>query len=136
MANRDIVVIGASAGGLELLLDLVAELPVKLPASLFVVLHTAAGYLSSLPELLTRRGSLPAAHPTHGDKISPGRISRSTASSAARLPKRFDTPRIATTGSMAAECSAPRALAPLLDRLFRRAACGTGRSPRRGWWIR
>jgi len=61
-------------GGVELLLDLVAELPAKLPASLFVVLHTAAGYVSSLPELLSRRGALPAKHPNHGDPIAPGQI--------------------------------------------------------------
>jgi two-component system chemotaxis response regulator CheB len=74
MAQRDIVVIGASTGGVELLLDLVSELPVKLPAAIFVVLHTSPGYLSSFPELLSQRGALPAVHPQHGDEISPGRI--------------------------------------------------------------
>ncbi len=74
MAHRDIIVIGASAGGVELLLDLAAELPARLPASIFVVLHTPAGFLSSLPELLSHRGALPAVHPNHGDEISPGRI--------------------------------------------------------------
>lgn len=74
MDHRDIVVIGASAGGVELLLDLVAELPPKLPCSLFVVLHTASGYLSSLPELLSRRGALPATHPNHRDPVIPGQI--------------------------------------------------------------
>jgi two-component system chemotaxis response regulator CheB len=74
MANRDIVVVGASAGGMELLLDLVGELPAKLPAAIFVVLHTAAGYVSALPDLLSQRGALPAVHPQHGDEILPGRI--------------------------------------------------------------
>jgi two-component system chemotaxis response regulator CheB len=74
MVKRDIVVIGASAGGVELLLDLVGELPPKLPAAVFVVLHTAAGYASTLPELLSRRGALPAVHPQHGDPITAGRI--------------------------------------------------------------
>ena len=74
MGNRDIVVIGASAGGVELLLDLAAELPATLRASLFVVLHTAPGYLSQLPELLSKRGPLPATHPQHGEPISPGHI--------------------------------------------------------------
>lgn len=74
MAKRDVVVIGASAGGVELMLDLVGELPARFPASLFLVIHTAPGYLSYLPELLSRRGPLPAVHPQHGDPIRPGRI--------------------------------------------------------------
>jgi two-component system chemotaxis response regulator CheB len=74
MANRDIVVIGASTGGVEPLLDLVGELPATLPASVFVVLHSAADHLSSLPDLLIHRGALPASHPQHGDEIEPGHI--------------------------------------------------------------
>lgn len=74
MANRNIVVIGASTGGVELLLDLVSELPASFPAAVFVVIHTAPGYLSSLPDLLRQRGALPAAHPQHGDEIQPGRV--------------------------------------------------------------
>jgi two-component system chemotaxis response regulator CheB len=74
VAHRDIIVIGASTGGVELLLDLAGELPAKLPAAIFVVVHTASGYLSSLPELLTDRGALPAVHPQHGDEVVAGRI--------------------------------------------------------------
>lgn len=74
MDHRDIVVIGASTGGVELLLDLAGELPPDLPSALFVVLHTAPGYLSSLPELLGSRGPLPATHPQHGEKVVPGHI--------------------------------------------------------------
>ncbi len=74
MAQHDIVVIGTSAGGVELLLDLASELPKDLPASIVVVIHTAAGFLSSLPEMLTTRGPLPAVHPVHGAEIEPGRI--------------------------------------------------------------
>jgi two-component system chemotaxis response regulator CheB len=74
MANRDVVVIGASTGGVELLLDLASELPANLPAAIFVVVHTPPTYASSLPDLLSRRGALPAVHPQHGDEIRPGRI--------------------------------------------------------------
>lgn len=74
MAKRDIVVIGASTGGVELMLDLVGELPPRLQASLFLVIHTAPGFLSDLPELLSRRGPVPAVHAQHGDRIEPGRI--------------------------------------------------------------
>ncbi|HET8540897.1 MAG TPA: chemotaxis protein CheB [Anaeromyxobacter sp.] len=74
MAQRDIVVVGASAGGVDLLLDLAGELPSDFPAAVFVVIHTAPGFVSSLPELLSGRGPLRATHPVHGAEIAPGRI--------------------------------------------------------------
>lgn len=74
VANRDIIVIGGSAGAVEVLLDLAAELPAGLPASVFVVLHTPAQHVSAMPELLSTRGPLPASHPIHGEEIARGRI--------------------------------------------------------------
>src|SRR4051812_6671548 len=74
MAKRDIVVIGASAGGMEALQKLVAELPSGLPAALFIVWHLAPGVRSVLPEILTRTGRLQAVHPADGDRIQGGRI--------------------------------------------------------------
>lgn len=72
-AGHDIVVIGASAGGVDALSRLVAGLPGDLPAAVFVVLHTGPLY-STLPEILTQRGPLHAAHALHGELIVPGRI--------------------------------------------------------------
>jgi two-component system chemotaxis response regulator CheB len=72
--NHDIIVVGASAGGVEVLLDLAAELPPTLPASLFIVVHTAPEHASELADLLSSRGRLPAVHPLDGDAIVEGRI--------------------------------------------------------------
>ena len=72
--NHDIVAIGGSAGGVEVLLGLVSELPANLPASIFVVVHTAAADPGLLPDLLARRGRLPATHPLHDEKVAPGHI--------------------------------------------------------------
>lgn len=72
--NRDVVAIGASAGGVEVLLDLARELPANLEAAVFVVLHTSAHHSSHLPELLSKRGPLPARHPIHGEQIQRGTI--------------------------------------------------------------
>jgi two-component system, chemotaxis family, protein-glutamate methylesterase/glutaminase len=69
-----IVTIGASSGGIEALNAIVAALPADLRASLFVVLHVPAQSKSYLPEILSRAGSLPAAHATEGEAILPGRI--------------------------------------------------------------
>ena len=72
--NRDIITIGASAGGLEVLLELVNDLPRDLPASLFVVVHVPAAHDSMLPEILSSRGKLPAHHPLHLEAIERGHI--------------------------------------------------------------
>ncbi|MCD2194702.1 chemotaxis protein CheB [Actinomycetospora endophytica] len=66
--------IGASAGGVEALLALVAKLPADLPAALFVVLHQAPDAPTVLPRLLGRRCALPVAHVRDGDEVGPGHV--------------------------------------------------------------
>src|SRR5215510_6988802 len=73
MAKHDIVVIGASAGGVEAISRIVADLQRDIRASIFVVLHISRGR-SMLPDILTRAGRLPAAHPTEGETLQYGRI--------------------------------------------------------------
>jgi len=74
MPKNDIIVVGASAGGVEALQELVGGLPGNLPAALFVVLHTQARTRSFLPEILNRSGPLLALHPDDGAKIEHGLI--------------------------------------------------------------
>lgn len=73
MAKHDVIVIGASAGGVEAISRVVAELPRDIRASICVVLHISRGR-SLLPEILTRAGRMPAAHPTDGETMQYGRI--------------------------------------------------------------
>ena len=75
MAKRDIVVIGASAGGMEALQRLVGGLPGDLPASIFVVWHLPPGFQRSvLPHVLSKAGPLPACQAEDGMRIERGRI--------------------------------------------------------------
>jgi two-component system, chemotaxis family, protein-glutamate methylesterase/glutaminase len=71
---RDIIVVGASAGGVEALTRLVSALPADFPGSLFVTLHFPEYGTSVLPRILTRAGALTAEHPKDGEPIKRGRI--------------------------------------------------------------
>jgi two-component system, chemotaxis family, protein-glutamate methylesterase/glutaminase len=73
-AHRDIVVIGASSGGLVALREIVEALPRDLPAALFVVMHSNAGFGSQLAEILSGSGPLPAHAAVHGERIRSGHI--------------------------------------------------------------
>jgi two-component system, chemotaxis family, protein-glutamate methylesterase/glutaminase len=74
MPDHDIVVVGASAGGVEALVGLAASLPAGLPAAVFVVLHVPSTGTSALPDILSRHGRLPASHVNDGEPIEHGRI--------------------------------------------------------------
>jgi two-component system, chemotaxis family, protein-glutamate methylesterase/glutaminase len=73
-AGYGIVVIGASAGGVEAVRRIAADLRADLPAAVFVVLHVAPHAKSALPEILSAAGPLPAAHAVHGEAVRGGRI--------------------------------------------------------------
>jgi two-component system chemotaxis response regulator CheB len=72
--SRDIVVIGASWGGVEALKGIVAVLPSGLQSALLVVLHTNPTPASRLPAILSSSGPLPAEHGRNGMRIERGRI--------------------------------------------------------------
>ncbi|MDQ2885088.1 MAG: PAS domain-containing protein [Chloroflexota bacterium] len=69
MPEHDIIVIGASAGGVEALVQLIHALPANLPASVFIVLHIPAHSTSMLPQILSRAGVLPVVQPVDYQKI-------------------------------------------------------------------
>ncbi len=74
MSGREIVVVGASAGGVEALRALVGGLPADFPGSVFVVMHTAPDSPGVLAQILDRSGPLPAANATNRERIRPGHI--------------------------------------------------------------
>ena len=81
MAGHDIIVIGASAGGVEALGQLIPLLPPDLPAAVFIVLHISSQGTSVLPNILNRaiakrqkNSTLKAVHPQDGEPIVHGQI--------------------------------------------------------------
>jgi two-component system, chemotaxis family, protein-glutamate methylesterase/glutaminase len=72
--KRDIVVVGASAGGLEALKLLLAGLPVDFPAAMLIVWHIAPQSINLLPGLLGKEGRLPVAPARDGGVIKPGHV--------------------------------------------------------------
>jgi two-component system chemotaxis response regulator CheB len=72
-ARRDIVVIGASLGGVEALKQVVSNLPPELAAFVAIVLHMGANR-SLMPELLSAAGPHLVEHAKNGDIIRPGRL--------------------------------------------------------------
>lgn len=74
METRNIIVIGASAGGFDALKNLVKGLPEDLQASIFVVWHMSPDVTGILPQVLMRAGRLPATNAVDGERIEPSRI--------------------------------------------------------------
>ena len=72
--GHDIVVVGASAGGVEALVAAVAALPADLAVAVLVVLHIPPHTTSHLPTILSRQGPLPATHARHGEIIQPRHV--------------------------------------------------------------
>ena len=73
-ALRGVVVIGASAGGVEALTRVAAGLPGDLPFAVLVAIHIPPNAPSVLARILDRSGPLPAQAASHGDVLTPGRI--------------------------------------------------------------
>ncbi|MEZ2307074.1 chemotaxis protein CheB [Paraburkholderia sp. RCC_158] len=74
MANRNIVAIGASTGGLDALSTLVSGLAQDFPAALLIVLHTAPSSPRLLAAIVSRSTSLPVRYAEDGDTLENGCI--------------------------------------------------------------
>ena len=72
--QRDLIVIGASAGGVDALQEMVRHFSPEFPAAVLVVLHVSASGTSVLPQILSRHGTLPATFARDGDELLRGQI--------------------------------------------------------------
>lgn len=74
MTGHDIIVIGASAGGVTALAQLARQFSARFPAAVFITLHIPANMPSMLPNILNYAGPLTALHPDDGAEIAAGHI--------------------------------------------------------------
>lgn len=74
MAGKDIIVIGASAGGIDPIRTILRNLPADFAGSLFVVVHTSPDSPGVLHSVFDSTGPLPAEAAQDGERIRPGRI--------------------------------------------------------------
>jgi two-component system chemotaxis response regulator CheB len=72
--RRDVIVIGASAGGVEALTTIAGGLPADLEAAVFVVLHVGSDSPSLLAGILARAGPLPVSVAVDRAPVRPGTI--------------------------------------------------------------
>ena len=115
--GHDLVVIGASAGGVQVLKRLVADLPEDLPAAVCVVLHVSASSPSALAGILARAGPLPCRFAAGEQPLHIGEI----------IVAPPDHHLVVTDGRVYATVG-PRenGLRPAVDVLFRTAALARG----------
>jgi two-component system chemotaxis response regulator CheB len=117
MAHRDVIVVGASAGGVTALRQVLGELPRDLPAAAFVVLHMSPDSPGLLAQVLARQSALPIHEAVDGEPIRKGHVY-------VAVPDRHlmvDTERVRVVRG-----PKQNRARPALDPLFRAAAVAFG----------
>jgi two-component system chemotaxis response regulator CheB len=116
MARRDIVVVGASAGGVEVLSKVLGD-AADVEAAFVVVIHMAANARTSLPSIVSRETGLPCRLAEDGDPLVYGEV----------LIAPPDRHTLVRPGTVAV-VHAPREnrARPAIDPLFRSAAATYG----------
>jgi len=72
MPGHDLILLGASAGGVEAVSAAVAGLPADLNAAVCVVIHLRPDASSRLPQILARAAALPVVAARNGMPLQPG----------------------------------------------------------------
>jgi two-component system chemotaxis response regulator CheB len=72
--NRDVIVIGGSAGAVQALFKLLGQLPRGLEAAVAVTLHRHPTFASSLAGLFSRRSNIEVVEPYDGQRFEPGLV--------------------------------------------------------------
>jgi two-component system chemotaxis response regulator CheB len=114
-----IVVVGASAGGLDALTALIQQLPENFPAPVLIVMHISPDATGDvLLNALNKHGNLPCVHAVHGEPVTPGCIYLAPSDHHLMIEK---TGHLLVTKGAAENRSRPG-----IDPLFRSAAVAFG----------
>ena len=70
----DVVVVGVSAGGVDLLMKILPELPAGFPVPIVVCLHAAAGTTTDLAVMLDSRAAVQVREAQDKDPLEPGTV--------------------------------------------------------------
>jgi two-component system chemotaxis response regulator CheB len=71
---RNVIAIGASAEGVEALIEILRRLPPELPAVIGIAIHRSPVFGSALVRVLARVSPLPLSEPEDLELIQPGRV--------------------------------------------------------------
>jgi len=69
---RDVIVVGASAGGIRAVIEVLSRLPADLPAFMGVVIHRGGNSTASWAEVLGMKTKLHVVEPADGDSLKRG----------------------------------------------------------------
>jgi two-component system, chemotaxis family, protein-glutamate methylesterase/glutaminase len=114
---RDVIVVGASAGGIRAVIEILSRLPADLPAFIGVVIHRGAGSTSNWSDVLGMKTKLRVVEPTDGDSLTRGVVYIAPAD----CHMRFEHDSIALDGG-----AKEHRTRPAVDPLFTSAAAAYG----------
>jgi two-component system chemotaxis response regulator CheB len=114
---RDVVVVGASAGGLRGVIEILSRLPVDLPAFVGVVIHRAAGSKASWSDVLGMKSGIQVIEPANGASLTRGVVYVAPAD----CHMTFENDRIVLDGG-----AKEHGTRPAVDPLFASAALAYG----------
>ena len=146
-ANFDAVVIGLSAGGVDLLLELLPALPASFPVPIVVCLHSAIGVTVDLARLLASRSRVTVREAFDKDALKPGCVYLApggyhllierdrTLSLSMEAPVRYARPSIDVLFDSAAAALRERVLAVVLTGANDDGAEGARRIKAAGGWL-
>jgi len=114
---RDVIVVGASAGGIRAVIEVLSRLPADLPAFIGVVIHRGAASTSNWSHTLGMKTKLRVVEPGDGDSLTRGVVYVAPAD----CHMRFENDRIALDGG-----AKEHRTRPAVDPLFTSAAKAYG----------